>query len=163
MTVTPEDFYAINDVLLDVCKEATEGMDFDRAIVLRQSLISLIKEARQTLSDVESEMCRQVEKHAKTIDGVTYVRQAKKSITTDHERLLSIAYQRALQEATNQSDGTIDWGTLGEYLRDIMISLYLSPSTTPKATGLKFLGVGKKEHTTERITGWQLETYGEES
>lgn len=160
---TPADIDAAIDVLYDVSKEATEGMGFDEAIALRASLQLLIREARQTLSDVESEMCRQVEKHAKTIDGVTYRRGAKKSITTDHERLLSIAYQRALDEATNQEDGTVDWEALGEYMRDIMISLYLSPSTTPKATGLKFLGVGKKEHTTERITGWQLETYGEES
>lgn len=162
MTV-PADIDAACDVLYDVSAEATGGMGFDEAIAMRKALQHLITSARQTLSDVESEMCRQVEKNAKTVNGVTYMRTAKKSVTTDHERLLSIAYQRALDEATNQSDGTIDWGALGEYLRDIMISLYLSPSTAPKATGLKYLGVGKKEHTTERITGWQLSTYGEES
>jgi hypothetical protein len=158
---TPEDVYAARFVLDDVSKEATEGFGFEHAISMRRALLDLISTARQTLSDVESEMVRQVEKHAKTIDGVTYTRSARKSVTTDHERLLSMAYQRALQEAT-QPDGNVDWEALGEYFGNIMVSLYLSPSTTPKATGLKFLGVGKKQVTTESITGWQLGVYGEE-
>jgi hypothetical protein len=157
----PEAILAASDVLHDVSKEATGGLGFEHAIALRKALHVLISDARQALSDVESEMVRQVEKNAKTVDGVTYVRGKKKSITTDHERLLSVAYQRALRDAT-QPDGTVDWQALGEYVGNIIVTLYLSPSTQPKQSGLDFLDVKKTQYTQERITGWKLLALGDE-
>jgi hypothetical protein len=159
--IEPEAVLAATDVVEGVSEEATHGFGFEHAISMRRALQQHIAAARQALSDVESEMVRQVEKNAKTIDGVTYTRGAVKSFTTDHERLLSVAYQRALQEAT-QPDGNIDWEALGEYYGNIMTTLYLSPSTKPKVSGLEFLGVGKKQYTTERINGWKLLAIGED-
>lgn len=158
--IEPADIEAANDVVYK-CGQEAENLDFDRAIALRSRLLCLISDAKTALSNVEQDMVRQVEHQAKKINGITYTRGAVKSTTTDHERLLSVAYQRALQEAT-QPDGNIDWEALGEYFGNIIVSLYLAPSTKPKVSGLDFLNVGKKQYTTERITGWKLLAIGEE-
>lgn len=158
--IDPVEIYASSDMVRQ-CGEEAENLEFDRAIELRDALQLLLAKAKTALANVEMDMVRQLEHQAKKINGITYTRRAVKTFKTDHERLLSVAYQRALADATQQ-DGNIDWEALGEYYGNIIVSLYLAPSTKPKVSGLEHLGVGKKQFTDERITGWQLGVYGEE-
>jgi hypothetical protein len=161
MTISPEDLQAARQVVHEVGEES-DDMDFTAAIQLRRELQRLAATVKSSLSLVETEMLRQVEKNAKTVNGVTYARTANKVARTDHERLLSLAYKRALGDATNPEDGSVDWTLVGEAMSNIMTSLYLAPSTTPKAGGLDFLGVEPSDVITETIKGYKLIVLGEE-
>lgn len=159
--IQPDEIYATTDIVKDVSKEATEGFGFEHAIEMRRAVQELIKVAQSALSDIESEMIRQVEKHAKTVNGVTYVRGPKKTVTADHERILSLAYRKAVFDSLDEN-GAIDYDRLGEIMGNIVISLYLSPSTVPKVTGLEHIGADKKDVTTETTKGWKLQVFGDE-
>jgi hypothetical protein len=157
--IDPNEIDAMCDVL-HALEQECENVDFGEATEVRRALGRLITAGQNALSMLESDMVRQVEKHARTVNGVTYVRTPVKSATGDHSLILSAAYKRALQDATRE-DGTVDWEALGEYVADIVTSLYLSPSSNIKRGGLEFLGLDKSRVTTERIKGYKLGVIGD--
>lgn len=160
MTIRPEDIQGGTDVARKVSEESPDA-DFELLVGQRRELLRQAIAVAEAISFVETEMLRQVEKHAKTIAGVTYARGQHTAKVNNHELVLDRAWRKALWDATNHENGAVDWDLAGQAMREIVGSLYLSPSSWVKAGGLRFLGIERSEIESETVKGYKLIVIGD--
>lgn len=160
MTIEPEDLQAVTDVVKDA-REQSDHLGFEEAVAQRRELLRLLAMTKDALAMTEQEILRQVERTPKVSGGQTFVAAADKTKTTNHNLILDRMWKQALKEATNQGDGHVDWGELGEKVIEIVAALYLSPSTPAKRGGLGIVGLDPRAVETETVRGRKLVVHGD--
>lgn len=158
--ITVADIDAACDVINEV-KEASDQVAFELAAGQRAALVRVKKAAEEAIAMLETEMLRQVEKNPRKVGGLTYASGPKKVTTWSHELILDRAWKKALADATNSEDGTVDWDLLGQAMRELVTDLYLSPSVKAKTGGLGYVGLKPEQVSTETTKGSVLVVVGD--
>lgn len=160
VVTTPQDIQAATDVVHEA-REQADHMGFEDAVAQRRELIVLLAAVKEALAFTEMEMLRQVERAPRVSGGQTFVSAPDKVRTTNHELILDRMWKKALQDATDANDGHVEWELLGEAVREIVTSLYLSPSVSAKRGGLQWVGLDPRAVETETTRGRRLVIHGD--
>lgn len=152
----PNDLLAASDVLGDVT-DNVEDADFESLTKVREELLHLKSMVATAISATEMEMLRQVEKNPREVNGVVYTRAPKRRVTTNHDAVLVAASAKAREDAIDRETGEFVGDPI-ELMRDIMVSLYLSPSVKAKRAGLSHIGLDPKDVESSEIVGYELRT-----
>lgn len=155
MTIpTPSDLLALGDIVVDAA-EGAEGADFVDLTKQREELLHLKTLVANAIIATEMEMLRQVERNPREVNGVVYTRAPKRKVTTNHDAVLVAASAKAREDAIDHETGEFVGDPI-ELMRDIMVSLYLSPSVKAKRAGLTHIGLEPRDIETSEIVGYEL-------
>lgn len=149
--VTVGDIAAFEDVL-NLIIEQSDEFDIDHAAELK----ALLTGTTAKIAEVQSMLDTQIRK---LMDGATRVITSGRAVEIEPEvkrrpdwsKIRSRVISRALRDEDGERYAIIEDAV--ESAVDLMYGLYVSPSTKPKATGVKAIGCSMDDVTTEEKTG----------
>lgn len=151
---TPQDVLAAMDVLEDI-GEHSDAMDAETAVAFRAACEELRKKVLMTISLINVQLHQLLEGQPRQFNGKIY------SVVKDGKwRPTQEAIRKAVVTAAATDDeGNVTAATAEAAARayDLAVALFVAPTTVPKVTGLKQLGLTMKDVAQWAHTGKKVE------
>jgi hypothetical protein len=146
MEINLHDIEAVGDVL-DYVAEQSDSMEPDLAIQMINALNELERKLKMARSLCETQAKRTLEGKPIKVDGKVYAERDTGKWRPSQSRIRQAIVRNAL--ADDQGRVVKSRQAVAERAVTIMYDLFVSPSTMPKVTGLKSLGL-----TNEDVADW---------
>lgn len=147
--ITEGDLLAILDVL-EAIGEASDDLDGPYAARMRTLVAQVKTKAAEVFGLLETRLIELTDGQPIVVDGEVFVRGDKIAYRPDWSVIRKAILATALKDgAATATDAAVT-------VVDIMQDLYVSPSTKPKAGGLKKVGLNLSKAGHDEITGAEL-------
>lgn len=148
------DLEACGDVF-DWLTENADALSADKAIEMLEAARRAETKLKAAISMLQSQAMQTMERRPIVVDNVVYSKRPAMKQRPELPKIITAVVEWA--SAPNRATGEVPTAfEAATSAADAMINLYVSPSTVPKITGLKVLGLRLGDVTHKEHTGYEL-------